>query len=150
MSRRSDVYALFFSRSVDISHFSDYMEFGPHLLVPNKRTNRIFQYIEEVLPGGLLHAPIAVGAHSQPSAAKADGWQRTTPTCYLVSDLGLIEVAVELQMSACGIRFNQRGRVNNLLYKCKHIRYWPTFCHQRNMGKGEIESVEGMRKGTTK
>ena len=67
------------------------MEFGPHLLVPNKRTNlSIFQYIEEVLPGGLLHAPIAVGTHSQPSAGKADCWQRTTSACYLVSDLGLI------------------------------------------------------------
>lgn len=94
MSKRSDVYELviFFQEAL-ISHISLITHGIRAALTCSEQTNesnRIFQYIEEVLPGGLLHASIAIGAHSQPGAAKADGWQRTTPTCYLVSDLGLI------------------------------------------------------------
>ena len=91
MPKHSELNGLFccFPRTVDISHLSDdfssdqHVEFCPHLLVPNKRPNRLFQHFEEVLPGGLLYAPIAVGAHSQPSAAKADCWQRPASACYL-------------------------------------------------------------------
>ena len=41
------------------------------------------QHTEEMLPGGILHAPVALGAFAQPGAAQADRWQLASSACHL-------------------------------------------------------------------
>ena len=94
-----------------------------HARTTNSGTTLAFalQHIEKVLPGGILHAPVAVGKHAQSRAAQADRWQLPASACHLTKCFGVRACGLLQTWSFIRILYALNESERNKLYK---ISYW--------------------------
>ena len=112
-----------------LSHFSTCARFdnefrcNTYARTTNSGTTLAFalQHIEKVLPGGILHAPVAVGKHAQSRAAQADRWQLPASACHLTKCFGVRACGLLQTWSFIRILYALNERERNKLYK---ISYW--------------------------
>ena len=76
----------------------------------------LLQHIEKVLPGGILHAPVAVGKHAQSRAAQADRWQLPASACHLTKCFGVRACGLLQTWSFIRILYALNERESNKLY----------------------------------
>ena len=103
--------------------FGQRIRCNTHARTTNSGTTLTFglQHIEKVLPGGILHAPVAVGKHAQSRAAQADRWQLPASACHLTRCFGVRACGLLQTWSFIRILYALNERERNKLYK---ISYW--------------------------